>query len=78
MQAAVIGLPDEYWGEAVAAVVIPKPGAALEPEEVAAYCKEKLAGYKVPKRVIVEKDMPISPSGKILKRLLREKYASSG
>ncbi|MDY6795846.1 MAG: long-chain-fatty-acid--CoA ligase [Actinomycetota bacterium] len=78
MQTAVIGLRDEYWGEAVTAVVVPKPGVVLEPEEVIIYCKEKLAGYKVPKRIFVEQDMPISPSGKILKRLLRERYTSSG
>lgn len=73
-QAAVIGLPHEYWGEVVSAVIVPKPGASVTSEEIIAYCKENLAGFKVPKRVIVIEKMPVSPTGKILKRLLKEEF----
>ncbi|MGQ9474940.1 MAG: long-chain-fatty-acid--CoA ligase [Actinomycetota bacterium] len=73
MQVAVIGLPDEYWMEAVTAVVVPYPGVEVKEEEIISYCKERLAGYKVPKRVFVMamEDLPVLPSGKILKRELR-------
>ncbi len=72
MQVAVMGMPDEYWGEAVTAVVVPYPGMEVTEEEIIAYCKENMAGYKVPKTVLVTSEVPISPSGKILKRLLKE------
>lgn len=72
MQVAVIGLPDPIWSEAVTAVVVPFPGATVTDEEIIAYCKANLAGYKVPKRIIRVPSMPATPSGKILKRLLKE------
>jgi fatty-acyl-CoA synthase len=77
MQVAVIGLPDEYWIEAVSAVVVPYPGVEVTEEEIIAFCKENLAGYKVPKRVIVMamEDLPVLPSGKILKRELRQQLS---
>ena len=73
MQVAVVGLPDEYWVEAVTACVVPYPGMEVTEEEIVAYCKENLAGYKVPKRVVVMplEELPMLPSGKILKRELR-------
>ncbi len=74
LQAAVIGLPHEYWGEVVSAVIVPKPGMAITEEEIIAYCKNNLAGYKVPKKIIVIEKMPMSPTGKILKRLLKEEF----
>jgi fatty-acyl-CoA synthase len=72
MQAAVIGMPDPIWGEAVTAVVVPFPGVALTEQEIIAYCKASMAGYKVPKKVIFVSSMPTTPSGKVLKRLLKE------
>jgi fatty-acyl-CoA synthase len=72
MQVAVFGLPDPVWSEAVTAVVVPLPGAAVTDEEIIAYCKTNLAGYKVPKRIIRVPSMPSTPSGKILKRLLKD------
>jgi fatty-acyl-CoA synthase len=77
-EVAVFGIPDERWIEAVTAVVVPRPGAELTPGAVIAHCRAQLAGFKTPKRVIVADALPKNPSGKILKRELRERYASSG
>jgi acyl-CoA synthetase (AMP-forming)/AMP-acid ligase II len=76
---AVIGLPDDKWGEKVAAVVIPKPGIdknAIKEQDIIDCCKAGLAGYKRPKEVIFidPDDMPRTPTGKILHRKLREKF----
>ncbi len=71
---AVIGVPDDKWGEAVKACVVLKPGAALTPEEIIAFARTKIAGYKVPKTVDFIAMLPRNPSGKILKRELRAPY----
>jgi long-chain acyl-CoA synthetase len=71
---AVIGVPDERWGEAVKAVVVPAPGAAISESDIIAYCKEKLAAFKVPKSVDFVEQIPRTQTGKILKRELRKKY----
>ena len=73
---AVIGVPHEKWGEQVTAVVVLHEGQTSTPEEIAAHCKGKIAGFKVPKNIIFIKDeeMPRSGAGKILHRMLREKY----
>ncbi|OPY89857.1 MAG: Long-chain-fatty-acid--CoA ligase FadD13 [Syntrophaceae bacterium PtaU1.Bin231] len=70
-----VGLPHERWGEAVTIFVVPKPGMTIQEEEIIRYCREGLAGYKIPKRVIVLSELPKNPSGKVLKKVLREKYA---
>lgn len=70
--AAVIGVPDPKWGERPVAVVVLKPGQTLTLEALQDYCRRKLAGFKVPKELIVRPDLPRNPSGKILKRLLRQ------
>ena len=72
--AAVIGLPDPYWSEVVTAVVVPAPGQRLTAEQVIAFCRKELAGYKVPKKVMVTDTLPRNPSGKILKNVLRERF----
>jgi len=74
-EVAVIGLPHPKWVEAVTAVVIPKPGAKIDEGEIIAHCKQKLAGFKVPKVVAVAGELPKTPTGKILKRDLRNAYA---
>lgn len=74
-EAAVIGLPDERWGERVVAVVVAKPGASLSVEELAAHCRAHLAGFKVPKQLILRDALPRNPSGKVLKRALRDELA---
>lgn len=74
-EVAVIGLPDPRWIEAVTAVVVAKPGHALTEAGLLAACRERLAGFKVPKRVILTDALPKNPSGKLLKRQLRQRYA---
>ncbi len=76
LEAAVIGVEDELWGESVRAVIQPKPGATLTEEDVIAFCAGRLAGYKKPKSVVFVDDMPKTASNKILKRELREKYGT--
>jgi acyl-CoA synthetase (AMP-forming)/AMP-acid ligase II len=69
---AVFGIPDEKWGELVAACVVLKPGAHLTPDELITYCRQFVANYKVPRRIdISDTDLPKSASGKVLKRVLR-------
>ncbi|MHB8766346.1 MAG: long-chain-fatty-acid--CoA ligase [Deferrisomatales bacterium] len=71
-EAAVIGLPDPYWVERVHAVVVPAAGASVTADELIAFCKARLAGYKAPKSVELVASLPKNPAGKILKRELRE------
>ncbi|MBV8190741.1 MAG: long-chain fatty acid--CoA ligase [Alphaproteobacteria bacterium] len=74
-QCAVIGIPSEQWGEQVHAVVMRKPGAEVMPEDIIAFCKERIAGYKCPRSVKIQDDpLPLSGAGKILKRDLRAPY----
>jgi fatty-acyl-CoA synthase len=68
-------VPHPYWIEAVVAVVVPKSGAALDESSVLEHCRTQLAGYKVPKAVVISDALPKNPSGKILKRELRTAYA---
>ncbi len=72
--AAVIGVPDERWGETVKAVVVPEGGSAPVPGEIIAFARERLAHYKCPTSVDVVEALPRNPSGKVLKRELREPY----
>lgn len=74
LEAAVIGIPDATWGEAVMAVVVPKPGVQLTEEEVIAHCAGKLASYKKPRKVAFVEALPRNAAGKVLKRVLRETY----
>ena len=69
---AVIGVPDQAWGESVKAIVVLKPGENLTEEEVIAYCGSKLASYKKPKEVEFTKELPRNASGKVLKQVLRK------
>ncbi len=74
-ECAVVGMPDPQWGERVTAVVVLKPGATLGPDVLVARCRERLAGFKTPKAVVFREALPRNPSGKILKRVLREDLA---
>jgi acyl-CoA synthetase (AMP-forming)/AMP-acid ligase II len=71
---AVIGVPDEKWGEAVKAVVVPKEGVEVTEAEIIDYCRDRLAGIKKPKSVDFIGDIPRNPYGKVIKTTLRETY----
>ncbi|MDO7604118.1 MAG: AMP-binding protein, partial [Burkholderiaceae bacterium] len=71
-EVAVIGLPDAKWVEAVTAIVVLKAGESLSVDQLLAHCQAQLAGFKVPKRVEFVDALPKNPSGKVLKRELRE------
>jgi fatty-acyl-CoA synthase len=71
-EAAIIGVPDEKWGERPVAVVALNAGHSLDYETLAKHCRAHLAAFKVPKQLIVREQLPRNPSGKVLKRLLRE------
>jgi len=73
-EVAVIGLPDPKWIEIVAAVVVPKKGKVIEEKQIIAYCRDRLAGFKCPKKIVVIDKLPKNPSGKILKRELKEQF----
>ncbi|MGE3847491.1 MAG: long-chain-fatty-acid--CoA ligase [Gammaproteobacteria bacterium] len=73
---AVIGVPDERWGEAVKACVVLKPGMSADAEELLEYCRPRLAGYKLPKTIDFHPAFPMTGSGKIAKRALRAPYWS--
>jgi long-chain acyl-CoA synthetase len=69
--AAVIGVPDDQYGEEIKAFVVPKAGAEITPDEVIAWSKENMAGYKYPRSVEIRDTLPMNATGKILKIELR-------
>jgi long-chain acyl-CoA synthetase len=74
---AVVGIPDAHWGELVKAFVILRPGCATTADELVAFAREHLAGYKLPRAVEFVDDLPRTASGKVLKRELRERERTS-
>lgn len=74
-EVAVFGVSHPHWVEAVVAVVVPKPGAQVTEAQVVEHTRGRLAGYKTPKQVVIAEELPKNPSGKILKRQLREEHA---
>jgi long-chain acyl-CoA synthetase len=71
---AVFGIPDDEYGERIAAVIEPRPGAQLTPEDVLTHLRPLLANYKLPSRIEFRTGLPREDSGKIFKRKLREPY----
>jgi malonyl-CoA/methylmalonyl-CoA synthetase len=77
LESAVVGLPHPDFGEAVTAVVVPRSGATLSPQQIIQTLKRELANYKIPKRVILVPDLPRNAMGKVQKNLLRERYGAA-
>jgi acyl-CoA synthetase (AMP-forming)/AMP-acid ligase II len=72
LEVAVVGRADDRWGEVPVAYVVRRPGGTATPEELVEHCRAQLAKFKVPKQVVLIDALPRNPSGKILKRELRD------
>lgn len=77
VDAAVVGVADQRWGEIPVAVVVLHPGKTLDLESVQAFCRPHLAGFKIPKQLHIRATLPRNPSGKILKRQLRQELTAA-
>lgn len=77
LAAAVVGMPDEKWGERVVGFVVPAAGSKVEPAELTAHCRERIAGYKVPKEIHLVESLPLTASGKVQKASLRERFTKA-
>jgi long-chain acyl-CoA synthetase len=75
LEAAVIGLPDEHSGEAVAAYVVKREGTSPSSDDIRSFCKERLTGYKVPKHIVFRDTLPKTNVGKVLRRALRDEVS---
>lgn len=77
-EAAVVGVPDATFGEALLAVIVPEPGAGLDPSQVIEHCRGRIGGYKIPRRIELVDQLPKSALGKVLKAELRRVYGGGG
>jgi fatty-acyl-CoA synthase len=75
-EVAVVGVPHPRWIEAVVAVIVVKAGQSLSEEQVLAFCRANMASFKAPKQVVFAEALPKNPSGKLLKRQLRQAHAA--
>jgi long-chain acyl-CoA synthetase len=76
LEAATVGVPDELRGEKIYSYIVLKENELAGPDEILAYCRENLAKYKIPKRILIKESLPKSPLGKILKRELKKEATS--
>lgn len=74
LEAAVIGVPDDHWGESVRALVVLKPGRKASEADIVSFCRQNLASYKKPRWIEFREELPKNPTGKILKRVIRDEY----
>ena len=73
-EVAVFGVPDDKWGESVKAVIVPKPGVEVDPADIIAFARTRIAGFKVPKSIDIADSLPRGATGKILRRMLRDPF----
>ena len=78
LEATIIGVPDPQWGETVCALVVPKDGVSLTDADIVSFLQERLASYKKPRHVVFMDSLPRNPSGKVMKRELRERFSDLG
>jgi acyl-CoA synthetase (AMP-forming)/AMP-acid ligase II len=71
-EVAVFGVPSEEWGQIVAAAVVPKQAGALSAEDLVTFCKERLASFKKPEKIVFLPELPRNPLGKVLKKDLKQ------
>jgi acyl-coenzyme A synthetase/AMP-(fatty) acid ligase len=72
---AVVGVPDEQWGEAVAAAIVVKPGASVAADELREFVKQRLRSSRAPQHVVFRDELPYNETGKLLRRIVREELA---
>ncbi len=76
LEAGVVGVPDEEWGELLLAVVVPRPGTEITEAEIVAHCRERLAAFKKPDRVVFASSLPRTETGKLIRREIRELHGA--
>ncbi|HEX6959940.1 MAG TPA: acid--CoA ligase, partial [Ferrovibrio sp.] len=74
LECAVLGVPDEKWGEVGCAYILPQPGQTIDAEALRQFCRQNLAAYKVPNYVEIVQDFPRTAAGKVQKHVLRNRY----
>ena len=74
-EVAIVGVPDPYYGEALLAVLVPNAGATLTVDAIQSFCRGKIGGYKIPRRMAIVESLPRSALGKVLKHELRNKFS---
>ena len=73
-ESAAVGIPDPHWGEAIVVYVVRRGGEDIGEDALIDFCRERLAKYKVPKKVVFATELPMNSHGKVLKRELRQTY----
>ncbi len=76
-EAAVVGIPDERWGECLAAVIVSRPGRQATADEIEAHCRQYLGGYKIPRQITFEDELVRNPAGKVMKRTIRDQLSKA-